>query len=181
MNSFISFLQGLIRPIKPLVIVKPWEQGLRVRFGKHVRLLGPGVHWKIPFFDAVSVLPIRVRATNLPTQTVSTLDGHALTIGLAMQYQIEDVEKVYRSVHNPEQTLASWVLGAVAEHARTLHDDEITSEALRQSTAGLNVAAMGLGAFRVFVTDIAIVRTYRLIQDGRWGNSDSIDGMGREA
>lgn len=182
MGSFVTWLQGLVRPMKPWVTVKPWEQGVRVRCGKHVRLLPPGMFWKMPFFDSVSVLPIRVRVMQVPTQTVTTSDGKAITLGMALQYQIEDVEKVFRSVHHPEQTLMFWAQGIAAEHIRAAGGDAVTPDAIRDAIEStIDVAAMGLGEFRVFITDLALVRTFRLIQDGRWSSDQSVDSMGHEA
>lgn len=182
MTSFVTWLQGLVRPIKPFCTVTPWEQGVRVRFGKHVDLLGPGMHWKLPFLDSVTVLPIRVRVASMPTQTAMTRDGKAVSIGLALQYQIEDVERVFRSVHHPEQTLTFWVQGAVGDLIRTLDAGEITPERVRSAVVQqIDAHSMGLGAFQVFVTDLAIVKTYRLLRDDRWVNERGVDEMGREA
>jgi regulator of protease activity HflC (stomatin/prohibitin superfamily) len=182
MTSFVTWLQGLARPFKPWVIVKPWEQGVRVRFGKNVRLLQPGMYWKLPLFDSVSVLPVRVRAVTMPTMNAMTSDGRAVTLGMAMEYQIEDVELVFRSVHNPEQTLMYRAQGAAAELLRSLHSSVVSGNLLEKHvTETVDVATMDLGAFRCYVTDLALVRTFRLIQDGRWSADLNADTMAREA
>lgn len=183
MNAFVTWLQGLIRPFKPWVTVKPWEQGVRVRFGKHVHLLQAGMHWKIPFFDSVTVLPVRVRVVSVPTQTAMTKDGKAVTVAMAMQYQIEDLLAVFGQVHHPEQTLMYWAQGAAGGYMRDSNSGEITMQAIAAHVYDElinDVTGMGLGAFRVFVTDFAVVRTFRLIQDTRWVDTAAIESLGHE-
>lgn len=183
-TTFISWLQGIVRPLKLWATVKPWEQGLRVRIGKHVEVLNAGLHWKWPLLDTVTVLPIRVRVATVPTLTAMTKDGKAVTVGMAFQYQIEDLERVFRSVHHPDQTVMYWIQGSAGELVRSLDSSEIEPGIIRdrimQELAG-RITAMGFGQFRVFVTDIALVRTFRLIQDGRWTDDSAVDTLGRDA
>lgn len=182
MNGLIDWLQSIVRSIRPWVTVNPWEQGVRVRLGKHVTLLGAGVHLKLPGLDTVAVLPTRVRVITVPMQSVMSKDDRPVSVGIAIQYQIEDVERVFRSVHNPESTLAYWVQGVIGEEVRLLNAQDVTPEALQAAVeARMNVSEMGLGSFRVFISDLVLVRTFRLIQEGRWMTGDNIDTLGRSA
>lgn len=182
MNGLIDWLQSIVRSIRPWVTVNPWEQGVRVRMGKHVTLLGAGVHLKLPGIDTVAVLPTRVRVITVPMQSVMSKDNRPVSVGIAIQYQIEDVERVFRSVHHPETTLSYWVQGIIGEQVRLLDAAEVTPEALQAAVLDrLDVKAMGFGSLKVFIPDLVLVRTYRLIQEGRWMAGDNIDTLGRDA
>jgi regulator of protease activity HflC (stomatin/prohibitin superfamily) len=182
MNGLIDWLQSVIRSIRPWVTVNPWEQGVRVRLGKHVEVLRAGVHLKIPGVHSVAVLATRVRVMTVPMQTVMSKDGRAVSVAVAIQYQIEDVERVFRSVHHPESTIAYWVQGIIGQQVRLLTAEDVTPEALQEAVMGqLDVAKMGLGSFKVFISDLALVRTYRLLQEGRWIAGESMDHLSRDA
>jgi hypothetical protein len=53
----VSGVKQIIEALKGLLVwwvtVAPWERALRVRLGKRVTLLGPGVHLRIPVADRV--------------------------------------------------------------------------------------------------------------------------------
>lgn len=182
MTGLVEWVQGIVRTLRPWVTVNPWEQGVRVRLGKHVTLLPAGVYLKIPAVDTVVVLPVRIRVLTVPMQTVMSKDGRAVSVGIAIQYQIEDVEKVFRSVHHPESTIAYWVQGIIGEQVRLLDAAEVTPEALQAAVVQqLDLTAMGFGSFKVFISDLALVRTYRLIQEGRWMAGANLDELGKNA
>ena len=70
MTEFIALLRTATEIFRWWVIVQPWESCLRVRLGRHVALLAPGVHWRIPYVDQAYRQSVRLRIAHLPTQTV---------------------------------------------------------------------------------------------------------------
>lgn len=82
--------------------VMPWEQAIRIRRGKTVRLLGAGLYLKIPFIDAVYIQTTRMRMVDMPIQTVSTQDGTTLTIKAVIGYSIKDVQLLYNTLYHPD-------------------------------------------------------------------------------
>ena len=75
-----EFLEYIFNAFKIWVIVQKWEAGIRVRTGKHMKKLKPGVHFKIPYFDSVYVQEVRLRIVSMPTQTITTKDGLTISI-----------------------------------------------------------------------------------------------------
>ena len=72
METFTALLKQIGQIFRWWVIVAPWEQGLRVRAGKHVLLLKPGLHVRIPYIDQVFIQSSRLRIVHLAMQTVLT-------------------------------------------------------------------------------------------------------------
>lgn len=166
LSQLLEFLQKLI---VWWVTILPWERAVHIRMGKKVRILSEGIHLRIPFIDQVYIQTTRLRVMQGAPQTVTTRDGKTLTIVMAIGYTITNVEKLYREMYHPEQTLSNMVMGAVADFisANILQDCAPTGIEARVKQA-MNGAEYGLAFEYVKVTGFAVVRTFRLIQDGHW-------------
>jgi regulator of protease activity HflC (stomatin/prohibitin superfamily) len=184
-TSFVGWLQEIVRGIRPWVTVKPWEQAVRVRLGKHAKLLYPGVYLKIPFMDTATIYPIRTRTSYAPLQTLRSADQRTVTIGLIIRYRIADLLRVLDTLHNPEGTLIHMAQGAVSDlvaetGARDITPDRITAAVMER----IQPEQYGVEDFAVLVSDNADLsqRTFRLLQEGRYmDNGMAIDFMGKDA
>lgn len=61
MNAFVEILRSFWRCFIWWVVIQPWEQGIRVRLGKKRVRLEPGIHFRIPYLDAVFKQSNRLR------------------------------------------------------------------------------------------------------------------------
>ena len=178
MNSVRDIIAGIRSVLTWWVTVSPWEQAIRVRLGKRVVLLTPGIHLRIPGADKIYLQSVRMRVASLPSQTLVTKDNRALTIAVSMRYSIADLMMLYQSLHHAEGSLANIVMGAVGEFVV----DHTLAEC-RPSVLGTWVAERaqleryGLRDVAVTVMTYAAVRTYRLIMgDGTaWLAGDHLD------
>lgn len=147
------------------VVLMPWERAVRVRLGRRVTILGEGVHLRVPYADRIFKQNVRLRYTNIPTQTIVTLDGRVLTVRGVMGYVVKDIAKLYGSVHHPEPALYSAAQGAISAWVRSRTGDECRPAELEEYLRReLDFARFGLGDAEVFITDFVAARTYRFIQ-----------------
>lgn len=146
-------------------LVAPWEQSVRVRLGTRVAVLGAGVHVRIPFMDRVFRQSTRRRFLNVCAQTISTSDGKAITVSGALGYEIKDIGKLYNTLHDAQDTLEAECMGAIARFVSSKTISEITPSPIEiHVMETLALERYGLGGIDFFITDFAVVRTYRLIQ-----------------
>jgi regulator of protease activity HflC (stomatin/prohibitin superfamily) len=172
METLAALLRQLGQLFTWWVTVAPWERGLRVRAGRHVKRLAPGLHLKLPFLDATYVQSVRLRIAHQPMQTVMTQDRKALMVAAAVGYAVADVALLYQTLHHAQDTISNLAMMAIAEAAAAFRAEELTPDALsRAATARLKFDKHGLEEVTVRVTDFALVRTYRLVTDQRWGGS----------
>lgn len=151
------------------VIVDPWEQGLRVRGGKRIKLLASGVHFRFPFYDQIFVQTTKLRVVSLPPQTVSTKDGKTLTIACAIGYSISDVLKIHQTLFQPESTICNIVMGFIADFVARNELPGCSPSIIEQAAlVELVKKEYGIKFEYLMVTGYAVVKTYRLIQDGHW-------------
>ena len=146
------------------VTITPWQQGVRIRLGKHTKLLGPGIHIKFPIVDIVYMQPIRVRAQHIGSQTLTTNDKKTVSLASALQYQITDLLKLYSTLHNAHDTIEQMTQGLVSSYVRAADLDTINGNELEQHIINeLKISQYGIEVIGFRLTSFTAVRTYRLI------------------
>lgn len=171
MDIFNSILNWLSKIFTWWVIIMPWERGLRVRSGKSITLLTQGIYLKLPVIDSIYVQTTRIRFIGLPVQTVTTKDGKTLSIVASAGYSITDIEKLYQTLYHPEMTIQNIVMGSLATYVATNNFADCSPAEIEDSiNVTLESNDYGLGDMSIKIIGYALVKTYRLIQDGHYLN-----------
>lgn len=169
MNSIKDLLDYILNVFKIWVIVQPWEQGLRVRCGKNIKLVTSGMYFKIPYLDSYYIQSIRLRVISLPMQTVTTQDMQTITLTGSIGYQITDIRKMYSDLYHPELTLSNIVMNELADY---VYNNKLSD--IKAGNAEANVLSKvekldyGISIQYFKLTNFAVVKTFRLIQDHSW-------------
>jgi regulator of protease activity HflC (stomatin/prohibitin superfamily) len=152
----------------PWVVLDPWEEGIRVRLGKWVKDLKPGLHWMIPFADRVETVNVLPQRITLPNQSVRCADGKVIAISGALMYGIKNARRVWLEVEDHDESLVTLAMNRLAEYAASVPGDEVTVDNLqkhvlpvlrRQATKwGIDVRDLG-------VKDLAPHKVYRFMGD----------------
>jgi len=146
------------------VIVMPWEQGIRVRFGKHITLLDKGVYLKLPLLDSIYVQEKRLRTITLPIQTLTTKDGHTITVSSSVGYSIVNISKLFNTLYMPDMTIGNIAMGKMSDFICNNNLIDCIPETIENNiTNAFTEADYGLKFERIKLTTFANVRTYRLI------------------
>ncbi len=161
LNSILGSFKGL----QFWIVIAPWEQGLRVRLGKTGAVLRPGLHFRLPWLDRIFVKPTRARTIANTGQTLTTKDGHTLTVAIAVTYSIVDIGRLYLAVTNPEETLLHQVAGKIADYVAQRDRAEVVpqdiEQAIQQQMPSID---WGLGNVSMMITSWAFCRTLRIMQ-----------------
>ena len=167
MNQLFSWIADIFKEARFWQVVAPWERAVRVRAGKHTVLWGPGLHFRIPYLDDVRLVNTRLRVASAPCQTLSTLDGKAVTVASLIGFRIVDPLKAMLRMADPESCCSSFVQTEVARYISARTSSAIHLNDLEEATlAGLE--RFGNGGFEfefVRVVDYAVVKTFRLLQE----------------
>lgn len=167
----MNIIQNILDSLKTLLqwwfVVEPWEQAVRVRFGRHVRLFRGGAHFRIPFFDSIYVQNTRRRLISVGSQTLTTKDRKLITIHSTLGYTILDVLKLQQSLHDAESTILQHVSTRLSQDVATHALAECTpAEVMARVRAVLDLEPYGLGDLEFALTSyVADIRTIRLIND----------------
>lgn len=169
MNYIGQIIEFLQRFFVWWVQIMPWEEAVHVRGGKSMRVLKAGIHLRLPFIDRVYIQTTRLRVIQILPQTVTTSDGKTITVVANMGYSIEDIAKLYNTLYHAEQTLASIMMATVAQVVAVRTLAEATPALIEEKAAAeLQQGDFGLKFAHIKIIGYAVVKTYRLIQDGHW-------------
>lgn len=166
MSWIKELFQYLSNTFRFWIMVMPWEQGLRVRLGKKQKVLMAGLHFRIPFFDSIYRQSTRLRILHTPLQTVSTKDNVTITVIVNVGIIIIDIQTLYNKVFELESTLTGLVLAEIAKRVRKIPLAECTPDYLEKDLFSEDM--FGCHFEHVRITNFAVVKTYRLIQDANW-------------
>lgn len=169
MNQIKEFLEYIFNLVKIWVIIQPWQQGIRVRFGKNKKLLEPGIHFKLPYFDSVFVQETRMRIVNMPIQTISCKDKQTITLNGSFGDLISNIEKLYCTLYHPETTLKNLTMAKITDFISQKNFSDIELNDLENKVlAELKSLDYGITFESFQIMNFASVRTFRLIQDQSW-------------
>ncbi len=169
MNGLKEFLQWLFESVRILIIVQSFETGIRIRFGKKIKKLEKGVYFRLPFFDSIYIQESRLRIIALPLQTLTTKDGETITLNGSIGYAIADIEKLYDTLYHPERSIQNIAMAEITTQIYDKNLAEVKIQDLRTVIMGkLKELDYGI-EFKYFeITNFAVVKTFRLIQDRSW-------------
>lgn len=164
MTDLIQKIADFLRSFWPLFTVLAWERAVRVRFGRNIALLEPGVHFRVPFFDTITLFNNRLRVLHTDPQTLTTADGAVLTVSVTIGFRITDPLAAAMRHHAPEYAIRSVALGMIADavigRARSaITPGGVASEVL----AALRASGGGYEYDICAVSDFGYVKTYRLL------------------
>jgi len=169
MNQVKDFFEYIFNAIKIWIIVQPWQTGIRVRNGKQVKKLTGGIYFRLPYFDSVFIQENRLRVASMPIQTLTSKDIKTITINGAVGYTITDIEKLYQTLFHPETTIANITMSEVADFIFKNNLESINPNTIEEAVISkLNQDDFGLKFEYFRITNFAVVRTFRLIQDQSW-------------
>ena len=133
MEAFLAFIWRFILEFWPWAIIDQWELGLRVRAGKYLKELNPGLRVSLPFIDTILTEPSTLQTTNLTAQTVITLDGINTSGGGVIYYHVRCLKQLWLSVHDHDEALANLALTACADQIAERNFTECRKEVIERA------------------------------------------------
>jgi regulator of protease activity HflC (stomatin/prohibitin superfamily) len=172
MEAIKLLLEHITKLFRWWIIVHPWEQGLRVRFGKKVKQLSAGIHFRIPYFDSCYVQTTRLRVIGHCPITITSKDGQTITVVLNIGYSITDINKLFNTLYHPEVTIANIASGFVSTFIAKNTAAEATPDKIETHlTEQMKGDQYGLKYEYTKIVGYAIAKTFRLIQDSQWSDT----------
>ena len=100
---FIGFVLALLLLFivyKAVVIIQPYEQGLKIVLGKYKGRLDSGINFVPPFITKVVRLDLRTQVFDVPQQEVITKDNSPTRVDAIIYIKVVDPEKAFFQVAN---------------------------------------------------------------------------------
>ncbi len=111
-----------------IFIVDPAEQAVILRFGKYVETVGPGPHWIPRIISSKVVMNVDRLLDYSYSAQMLTSDENLVSVSLAVQYRIGDLQQYLFNVANPEESLQQATSSALRQVVGTTTLDQIITE-----------------------------------------------------
>jgi regulator of protease activity HflC (stomatin/prohibitin superfamily) len=165
-DKLIEFLIQFLDDVLPFKVINEWEKGVYLRFGKYVKNVEPGIVFKIPFADKVWHSPVITQTIHLQPQTLTTLDEKDVVLKAIVRYHVQDVKKYLLNVMHASDVLVDTTQGVIRDTVEGYNWDDLynISQTLEEQVQGI-VEDWGIKIERITLTDLGIVKTYRIMSD----------------
>ena len=164
-EQLIALIGGFWEQILPLYTIDQFEKAVVLRFGKFKKVVGPGLHWKMPFFDVIMSDSVVTDTYNLPPQSLTTSDNKEIVTSAVVRFHISDIKKFKLEITDEESAIQDICLGAImtaltSKSWQDCQDRTINTHITNQVKK--EVAEYGITVEKVRLTDLAKVRSIRL-------------------
>lgn len=166
-------LFDLGKELYPFEVIEHYNRGVRLRFGKakvdkegKVKVLGPGLHWRIPFVDVISTHMIKPTTMDLSEQTITTRDGQSVVVRGVLKYEVHDVATLLLEVDSPAAAVADMSMGIIRDALVERDWAECNDPALPGQIAikiRREAKKWGINVLQLTLTDLSIMRSIRLM------------------
>jgi regulator of protease activity HflC (stomatin/prohibitin superfamily) len=143
--------------------VEQQERAIVERFGKFVRVAGPGLQSKTPFVERVAgKMTLQVEQLNAEIET-KTMDNVFVHVKLAVQYKVgaepQQVQDAFYKLEDPEVQMKAYAFDVVRSHIPTMNLDEAYADADTiamhiQETLHRQMAEYGYEVVKALITNI---------------------------
>ena len=166
LDKLVDILVRFGRDMLPFVIIEQWNAAVQLRYGKWIKNLSGGIHFKIPFFDSVIECPVITQSVNLPSQTLTTLDEESIVLKAIIRYRVSNIQTYLLSVMHANDVLIDTTQGIIRDVVEMTTwpglvdvNSQITNEVKEY------VVKWGIEIEAVTITDLGIVKSFRIFGD----------------
>jgi hypothetical protein len=160
MNEFLAWISKILDSWKFWIVIPPWDVGVRIRFGKNATGLKPGIHFRIPFIDNITLVNTRLRIETTPPVNIDRANNKTRYISATIGYIVSDPLKSMMKFGRPETVVISKTQSEIATHKEENKVIKVLKEYFNNDS-GIEID------FVKFIDDVE-VKTYRLINGGSW-------------
>lgn len=167
-DRLIELISGWWGQILPITIVPHYQEAVLLRMGKFKAVLKPGLHWKIPFFDEVIDHHVVVTTLSLPAQSLYTKDKQNIVAKGVVKYKISDVKTFLLEVYDAKDAISDMTQSILKNILTELSLEECIStdiDSILTKKSRVEAKKWGVEIQQVTLTDIAPIRSFRLIND----------------
>jgi len=167
-DKLIDLIINWFNYLTPAVIIPNYEEAVLLRNGHFKKVLGPGFHVKLPIFDDVITQHVVVTTLSLAAQSLYTKDKQNIVVKGVIKYRIADVKIFLLEVFDAQDALADMtqsiikniIISSSLEQCIDPEMDNILTKKTR-----MEARKWGVDIQQVTLTDIAPIRSFRIIND----------------
>jgi regulator of protease activity HflC (stomatin/prohibitin superfamily) len=114
-DKLIDLIINFITLFQFWTVLEPYQRGVRIRLGRWVVELGPGLHFVIPLrVDNCIVENVVIETMRLKPQSLTTRDGKSIVVSSVVTFTIEDIRKFLLEVEGRNTIIEDSGYGATS-------------------------------------------------------------------
>jgi regulator of protease activity HflC (stomatin/prohibitin superfamily) len=167
-DKLIEIIASWWGQILPITIIPHYQEAVLLRLGKFKAVLKPGLHWKIPFFDDVIDHHVVVTTLSLPAQSLYTKDKQNIVAKGVVKYKIADVKTFLLEVYDAKDAISDMTQSIIKSIITELSLEDCINtdiDSILTKKSRVEARKWGVEIQQVTLTDIAPIRSFRLIND----------------
>lgn len=169
-TTFVEAVFNNLANLIPCKVIHSYERGVKFRGGVPKAELRQGIHWFWPFYESIEVVNTSDEVKDLPSQSVTTKDGHAITFSANICYCVINATDNYTKVQAFDEAMQGFAMVYLARAIRAMTLTQLKSQQERLEsdfTIVLRKKVKRWGAKVVWcgITDLVVSKAYRLFGD----------------
>jgi regulator of protease activity HflC (stomatin/prohibitin superfamily) len=96
-------------------VINQYQRAVKLRLGKYVKTLGPGLRWIIPGIDRIVKVDVRVIATDIPSQEVITKDNVPMKVNGVVFFKVINSDKAVLEVEDYKYAISQLAQSALRD------------------------------------------------------------------
>lgn len=174
-DKIIDFIISIWDKLTFFQIVKQYQQGAWLRFGKLRKIVGPGLYFKIPLLDEIDCYHVLTTAMTLDAQSVTTKDEKEVVAKGIIKYKIADLSKQFTDVYDAVDAISDVSMGIIKNIISKKTWEECKEEGLdNEITKKVRTEAKkwGIEVEAVTLSDLSRMRSFRFLTFQNKPNND---------
>lgn len=147
-------------------VVKQYQQGAYLRFGKLKKIVNPGLYFKIPIFDEIEATHVLTTTMKLDAQSITTKDEKEVVVKGIIKYKIADLSIQYTGVYDAVDAIADISMGIIKNIIAKKNWTECKEETLdNEITKKVRTEAKkwGIEVESVTLSDLSRMKSFRFV------------------
>lgn len=165
MDKIIQFILEFWQDIKPFMFVQQYKKGVHLRFGKFLRILEPGLHFKIPFIDEYILEYVKHDTMTIGAVNVTTLDGQSIIVDGQFGLEVDDIELALIETNDWRSNLKDKSKGVLSDILEDKNWEDIRKKVTKNAIEKKiieHAEKMGVIVYDFTFTDKVMVRSIKL-------------------
>lgn len=174
-DTLLEFIVSIWDKITFFQIVKQYQQGAWLRFGKLRKIIQPGIYFKFPIFDEIDCYHVLTTAMVLEAQSLTTSDEKEIVVKGVIKYRTEDLSKFFTDVYDAVDAISDVSMGIIKGVVSKKTWQECKDEGLdNEITKKVRNEAKkwGIAVESVTLSDLSRMRSFRLLTINQITNNE---------
>ncbi len=198
-NIVIFAILFIVLAFNSLYIVEEQEQAVVLTFGNASVVSEPGPHFKVPFFQSVTTVPMDIKGfsigysenenTSVPSESLMiTSDYNFVNVDFYLEYRVSNPERYLFASDDPEAILENLALSYIrdtiglhgVDEVITTGKNEIQAEIREKLTQRLEAENIGLQLINITIQDAEpptaeVIDAFKNVESARQGMETAIN------